>query len=147
MKIPYVDLAAQHAGIRQELLDAVGRVLDHGHFILGDEVRALEADLEAFMDVPHVVGVSNGTDALVLALRLAGIGPGDEVLTVSHSFVATASSIALVGAKPVFVDIEEATMLMDPDRLEEARTERTRAGDAGPPERQPVRHAADPGLL
>ena len=127
MKVPYVDLVAQNAAVRDELLDAVGRVLDHGQLILGREVAAFEEELAAYLGVPHVVGVSNGTDALVLALRLAGVGPGDEVLTVSHSFVATASSIALVGATPVFVDIEESSMLMDPDRLAPSRTPRTRA--------------------
>ena len=125
--LPYVDLAALHAPLREELLAAVGRVLDHGRFILGPEVAELERRLAERLDVPAVVGVGNGTDALVLALEIRGIGPGDEVITVSHSFVATGSAIRLVGARPVFVDLDEETMLMDPARLAGALTPRTRA--------------------
>lgn len=127
MTVPYVDLPAQHAPLRARLLEAFERVLDHGQFILGPEVAALEARLSERLDGVEVVTCGSGTDALLLALRLHGIGPGDEVLTVSHSFVATASAVRLVGATPVFVDIDRATMLMDPGRLEEARTPRTRA--------------------
>lgn len=127
MKVPYVDLAAQHAPLRQALLEAVGRVLDHGWFVLGPEVGELEARLAERIEVPAVVGVNSGTDALILALRALGVGPGDEVITVSHSFVATASAIRLVGATPVFVDIDEDTMLLDPTRLEAARTASTKA--------------------
>lgn len=125
--IPYVDLAAQARGLKERLLAAAERVIDHGQFILGPEVGELERRLAEMVGCRHAVGVASGTDALVLGLRLAGVGPGHEVLTVSHSFVATASAIALVGAEPVFVDVDEATMLMDPDRLEEALTPRTRA--------------------
>lgn len=127
MTIPYVDLAAQHRPIHQELLEAVGRVLQHGQFILGPEVRELEARLGELLGAPHVVGVSNGTDAIILALEAAGVRPGDEVITVSHSFVATASSIAMLGARPVFVDILEDTMQMDPAAARAAITPRTRA--------------------
>jgi dTDP-4-amino-4,6-dideoxygalactose transaminase len=125
--IPYVDLAALHAPLRDELLAAVGRVLDHGQFILGPEVAELEGRLAERLEVPAVVGVANGTDALILALELRGIGPGDEVITVSHSFVATGSAILRAGARPVFVDLSEATMLMDPAAVEAAVTPRTRA--------------------
>jgi dTDP-4-amino-4,6-dideoxygalactose transaminase len=125
--IPYVDLAAQHRALREELHAALDAVLAHGQFILGPEVQQLETHLARMLGLQHVVGVASGTDALVLALRLRGIGPGDEVITVSHSFVATASAIALVGARPVFVDIDEATMVMDPGLLEAALTPRTRA--------------------
>lgn len=127
MEVPYVDLAAQHQTLRAELVEAVGRVLDHGQFILGPEVKALEEQLAALLGVRHVVGVSSGTEALLLALRLCGIGRGDEVITISHSFVATASAIMLAGATPVFVDIDEPTMLMDAGCLEAALTPRTRA--------------------
>lgn len=125
--IPYVDLAGLHKPLRDELLAAAAQVIDHGQFILGPEVEELEHALAERLGVPEVVGVSSGTDALVLALRLAGVGAGDEVITVSHSFVATASAVSLLGARPVFVDIEEETMLMDPAALDAARTERTRA--------------------
>jgi len=125
--IPYVDLTAQHAGIKEELLAAVARVLDHGWFILGEEVAEFERRVAALVGVPHAVGVNSGTDALVLALRLHGVGPGDEVITTSHSFVATASAIAMVGAAPVFVDVDPDTMLMAPAGLADALTDRTRA--------------------
>lgn len=127
MKVPYVDLGAHNGKVRAELLEAVGRVLDHGWFVLGPEVTELEKRLAERLDVPHVVSVHTGTDALVLALRVAGIGPGDEVITVSHSFVSTATAIRLVGAVPVFVDVDEGTMQMDAGRLEAARTVNTRA--------------------
>jgi dTDP-4-amino-4,6-dideoxygalactose transaminase len=125
--LTYVDLVAQHRPLKKEILAAVGRVLDHGMFILGPEVEELERRVAEFLGVGHVVGVGSGTDALILALRLRGVGPGDEVLTVSHSFVATANAIALVGARPVFVDIDEPTMLLDPGALAAALTPRTRA--------------------
>jgi len=127
MRVPYVDLAAQHRALQDEILASVRRVLDHGQFILGPEVAALESELATRVGADHVVGVNSGTDALVLALRLAGVDRGDEVLTVSHSFVATATAIRLVGARPVFVDVDEATMLMDPGLLAEAVTPRTAA--------------------
>ncbi len=125
--IPSIDLPAQHAALEDEILEAVRRVLRHGWFVLGPEVERLEAALAARLGVRHVVGVANGTDALALALRAHGVGPGDEVLTVSHSFFATATAIALAGAVPVFVDVDPETMLMDPAGLGAALTERTRA--------------------
>lgn len=127
MTIPYVDLAAQHRPLRQELLEAVGRVLDHGQFILGPEVKELEERLAERLGARHVIGVSNGTDALILALEAAGVKPGDEVITVSHSFVATASSIVMVGATPVFVEVLDDTMTMDPQAVRRAITPKTRA--------------------
>ncbi len=125
--IPYVDLPAQHQPLRAELLEAVGRVLDHGMFILGPEVAELEARLAARLGVPHVVTLNSGTDALMLALKLRGVGPGDEVITVSHSFVATAQAVRLVGATPVLVDVDPTSMLMDPAAVEAAITPATRA--------------------
>jgi dTDP-4-amino-4,6-dideoxygalactose transaminase len=126
MRVPYVDLVRQNASLEAEILEAVARVLRRGDLILGREVSSLESRLAQLLGVPYVVGVSSGTDALVLALRGLGIGPGDEVVTVSHSFLATAAAIVLAGATPVFVDIDPATMLMDPRALEAALTPRTR---------------------
>ncbi len=126
-EVPYFDLAASHLPLREELIAAVSRVLDHGHFILGPEVEELEGKLASLVGVHGVVGVGNGTDALRFALRQLGIGQGDDVLTVSHSFAATASAIVLEGARPVFVDVDDHTMLMDTGDLERARTPATRA--------------------
>jgi dTDP-4-amino-4,6-dideoxygalactose transaminase len=125
--IGYVDLPRQHAALKSEILAAVDRVLTHGQFILGPEVAELEHRLAALLRARHVVGVANGTDALMLGLRLAGVGPGDQVITVSHSFVATGSAIAMLGAVPVFVDVDERTMLMDPGLVGRAITPRTKA--------------------
>ncbi len=127
MRIPYINLPLQHRDLEPELLDAVRRVLRHGQFILGPEVSELESRLASFMDVGHVIGVNSGTDALVLAMRAHGIGAGDEVVTVSHSFVANASAICMAGAVPVFADIDPETMLMDPACLQELLTPRTMA--------------------
>ncbi|MFZ1864491.1 MAG: DegT/DnrJ/EryC1/StrS family aminotransferase [Polyangiales bacterium] len=125
--VPYVDLVKQHAALRAEILEAVDRVLCHGQFINGPEVDAFEKNLARLLGVEHVIGVGSGTAALTLAMRALGIGPGDEVITVAHSYVATATSILLVGAKPVFVDIDPATGLMDASLLSAARTPRTKA--------------------
>lgn len=127
MKVPYVDLVARHRAMRERLLEAFGRVLDHGQFILGPEVEELEQRLARFLGLQHVVSCASGTDALQLALRLHGIGRGDEVITVSHSFVGTAAAVKLVGATPVFVDVDERTMTMDVGLVEEAVGTRTRA--------------------
>lgn len=126
-RIPYVDLAAQHAGLEQELLEAVRAVLRHGDYILGPEVGELERRLASRLEVADVVGVNSGTDALILALGHAGVGAGDEVITVSHTFAATVSAIRLAGAEPVLVDVSDETLLLDPGCLEEALTDRTRA--------------------
>lgn len=127
MDVPYIDLPAQHEPLKDEILEAVEEVLDHGWFILGEEVTAFEQRIANYLDVPHVVGVGSGTDAIELALRARGIGKGDEVITVSHGWISSASAIHLVGATPVFADVDPETMLMDPDDLEEAVTDRTAA--------------------
>lgn len=126
VKVPYLDLAAQHRPLKAELLEAVGGVIDRGQFILGPEVAAFEAGLAAACGVKHAVGLNSGTDALILALRALGIGPGDEVITSANSFVASASCIALAGATPVLVDVRD-DYNMDPAALERAVTPRTKA--------------------
>ncbi|OGK89900.1 MAG: hypothetical protein A2W08_16450 [Candidatus Rokubacteria bacterium RBG_16_73_20] len=125
--IPLIDLPRQHAAIREELLRAMARVVDSSQFVLGEEGRALEAELAALSGVRHGIGVASGTDALRLALGAAGVGPGDEVITPAFSFVASASTIVMLGATPVFVDIEPDTFALDPDATERALTPRTRA--------------------
>jgi dTDP-4-amino-4,6-dideoxygalactose transaminase len=127
MTVPLLDLKAQYATIKPELDAAVHSVLDSGRFIQGPEVTALEAEVAAYSHAAHGVGVASGTDALLLALKALGVGPGDEVVTSAYSFFASASTIALAGAKPVFCDIEEATYNLDPARLAACLTPRTKA--------------------
>lgn len=124
--IPFIDLAADHRALRADLLAAIGRVLDHGQFILGPEVDEFERQIAAFIDVRHAIGVNSGTDALFLALRALDIGPGDEVITVPNSFIATTSAIVAVGARPVFVDVGP-DLNMDPDAIAPRVTPRTKA--------------------
>jgi dTDP-4-amino-4,6-dideoxygalactose transaminase len=114
--IPLIDLAAQHEPLHRELRAAFERVLASGHFILGHEVSALESELAAYLEVPHALGVSSGTDALLLALMALEIGPGDEVLVPAFSFFASAGSVARLGARPVFVDIDPVTFNIDFER-------------------------------
>ncbi len=125
--IPVFDMADQHAGIRAELAAAFERVVRSGWFILGDEVAAFEKEFAAWVGVEHCLGVASGTDALTLALRALQIGPGDEVVTVSHTAVATVAAIVLAGATPVLVDIDEQSYTMDPLAAEAAITARTKA--------------------
>jgi dTDP-4-amino-4,6-dideoxygalactose transaminase len=125
--IPLIDLTRQHAALREELLAATARVLDSSQFVLGGEGRALEAELAAACGVRDAVGVASGTDALRLTLAALGVGPGDEVITPAFSFVASASTIVMAGARPVFADIDPATYAVDPDAVERALTPRTRA--------------------
>lgn len=125
--IPLVDLAAQHAPLRAELLQAFERVLDSQSYILGPEVSAFEAEIAELIGVEHAIGVSSGTDALLLALTALGVGPGDEVLVPAFSFFATAGCVARVGARPVFVDIDPHTFNM---AIEDAAARVTRATKA-----------------
>lgn len=125
--IPYVDLALANGRLKAELLAAVETVLDHGQLILGPEVAQLEDEVADRLGAKHVVGVSSGTAALQIGLMLAGVGPGDEVIVPAHSFVATASAVVLAGARPVFADIDEETLSLDPARAAEAITDATRA--------------------
>lgn len=126
MKIPYVNLAAQHQPLKDELIRAAGRVIDHGRFILGPEVEELENRFAELCRVKHAVGLNSGTDAIILALAALGIGPGDEVVTAPNSFYSSAGAIALVGAKPVFVDVGPDYNL-DPSLIQAALTDRTKA--------------------
>jgi len=124
---PFLDLKAQFATIREEVMAAVTRVLESQQFILGPEVNQLEVEIAAKLDARYAIGCASGTDALILALMAAEIGPGDEVITTPFSFIATAGSIVQVGAKPVFVDIEAASFNLDPQKIETSITPKTRA--------------------
>jgi len=127
MTVPLLDLKAQYATIKPELDLAVHAVLDSGRFIQGPEVTGLEAEVAAYSRVAHGAGVASGTDALLLALKALGVGPGDEVVTTAYSFFASASTIALLGATPVFCDIEPETYNLDPAKLASCLTAKTRA--------------------
>ncbi|WP_448215423.1 DegT/DnrJ/EryC1/StrS family aminotransferase [Endozoicomonas sp. 2B-B] len=125
--IPMVDTLAWHKPVQQELRSAATRVLDSGRFLMGEEVMAFEQEVGTFLQANHTVSCANGTDALVLALSAAGLGPGDEVITTPFTFFATAEAIVRVGATPVFADIEPETFNIDPLRIQAAITDHTRA--------------------
>jgi len=125
--IPFVDLKAQYASIRSDVNAAIQGVLDSCEFTLGSEVAAFEEEFAAYCQARHGIGVNTGTSALHLALLAAGIGPGDEVITVPFTFVATVSAIHYAGATPVFVDVDPSTFTMDVTAIEAAITSRTRA--------------------
>lgn len=125
--IPFLDLTAAYRRLQPEIDAALGRVAAGGRYILGEEVTAFESEFAAYLGVDHAVGVASGTDAVMLALRACGVGPGDEVITVSHTAVATVAAIELCGATPRLVDIHAATFAMDPAALVAAITSRTKA--------------------
>ncbi|MRH77218.1 erythromycin biosynthesis sensory transduction protein eryC1 [Spiribacter sp. C176] len=125
--IPMVDLTAQYPLIRAEIEQGLHAALDEAKFILGPNVQAFEKAAAAYLGVAHAIGCASGTDALHLALRAAGIGPGDEVITTPFSFIATAEAICYVGATPKFVDIDPATFNIDPNCVAEAITAQTKA--------------------
>jgi dTDP-4-amino-4,6-dideoxygalactose transaminase len=127
MAIPLVDLKAQYRALKAEIDPAIQRVLDNTSFILGEEVKRFEANFAAFCGVKNAVGLDSGSAALHLALAAAGVGPGEEVIVPSHTFIATASAVSHTGAKPVFVDVEPDTFNMDPERVEAAITPLTTA--------------------
>ena len=118
--IPFVDVAAQRRRLGRSVDDAIARVLSHCQFIMGPEVRALEVELAAFCGVGHAVSCASGTDALLLILIAKGVGPGDAVICPSFTFTATAEVVALIGATPVFADVEEASFNLDPESLQRA---------------------------
>ena len=124
--VPLLDLKAQLARIRPEVDEAVDRVLSSTAWVQGEDVRLLEREFAAFCGAAHACAVANGTDALHLALRAYGVGPGDEVVTVANTFIATGEAILLAGARPVFVDVEPLTHTMDPAKVEAAITPRTK---------------------
>jgi dTDP-4-amino-4,6-dideoxygalactose transaminase len=125
--IPFVDLPAQYRALKPEIDAAVGRVLENAQFILGPAVAAFEKDFATFCHTTEAIGVNSGTSALHLSLLAAGVGPGDEVITVPFTFVATIAAIEYAGARPVLVDVEPEFLMMDPARLEAAITPRTKA--------------------
>ncbi len=127
LRVPFGDLKRQHDTIRAELDAAVTRVVDSGWYILGPEVCAFEEAFAAFCAARYCIGVANGTEALQLALTALGVGPGDEVITVANASVYQAITIMAVGARPVFVDVDERSHTMDPAALASAITPRTRA--------------------
>jgi dTDP-4-amino-4,6-dideoxygalactose transaminase len=125
--VPLLDLQAQYEPIRPAVLEALTRVADSQRFILGPEVDAFEREMAAMLEVEHAIGLSSGTDALLVALMALGVGPGDEVITPTYSFFATAGTVARLGATPVFVDIDPVTFNLDPAVVERAVSRRTRA--------------------
>lgn len=127
ISIPLLDLAAQNGPLLPEISAAFERVARSGQFILGEEVASFEREIAAILGLPHAIGVSSGTDALLIALMALGVGPGDEVITTPFSFFATAGCVARVGAKAVFVDIDPVTFNLDASRIEAAIGPRTRA--------------------
>jgi len=127
MQVPYADLKAQYAGLRQQILAALDRVGSKAAFILGEEVEEFEREFAAYCGVQYCVAVNSGTSALHLALLAAGVKAGDEVITTPNTFIATAEAISYTGAKPVFVDIDPRTANIDPAKIAAAVTPRTRA--------------------
>src|ERR1700728_4842787 len=125
--VPLLDLKAQFAQIRAEVMPAIDQVCASQHFILGANVYALEEEIAHYCGASAGIGVSSGTDALLLALMALDIGPGDEVITSPFTFFATAGAIHRVGARPVFVDIDPVSMNLDPDQIARAITPKTRA--------------------
>jgi dTDP-4-amino-4,6-dideoxygalactose transaminase len=127
IKVPYLDLKAQYRSIKPEIDAAIARVLDSGQFVLGPEVAGFEQDFAAHCGTTECIGLNSGTSALHLALLAAGVGPGDEVITVPFTFVASVAAVVYAGARPVLVDIEPRSFNMDPSAIEAAITPRTKA--------------------
>ncbi|MFP4473875.1 MAG: DegT/DnrJ/EryC1/StrS family aminotransferase [Candidatus Omnitrophota bacterium] len=127
MSVPFVDFSQQYQEIKDEVWPGLEQVFDRGNFILGDQAQQFEQDFARYCDAKYGVGVNSGTDALYLSLSALGVKPGDEVILPAHTFIATALCISYAGAKPVFVDIEEDTLNIDPAAFEAAITSKTRA--------------------
>lgn len=127
MTVPFVDLKPQYQSIKDEIDAAIRSVVESAWFVGGPELAAFEEEFAAYCETSHAVGVGNGTDALELALEALGVAPGDEVITQANTFIATASAIVRVGAKPVFVDNDPDTYTIDPDLIEQAITPQTKA--------------------
>jgi dTDP-4-amino-4,6-dideoxygalactose transaminase len=127
MNIPLVDLKAQYEPLKEEIFQCFEEILGSMRLFLGPNVQAFEQEFAAFQEVGHAIGVSDGTTALQLALLACGVGAGDEVITPAHTFIATAEAVALIGARPVFVDADRRTYTMDVGQIEEHITPRTRA--------------------
>lgn len=127
MRIPLLDLKEQYKQFREEALKKIETIMSNQDFILGKEVDALEREIAEYCHTKYAIGVASGTDALVLSLKAMGIGPGDEVITTPFTFMATAEAIALIGAKPVFIDIDPETYNMDPALIEASITPKTKA--------------------
>ncbi len=123
----FIDLKTQYARIEEQINRRIQNVLNHGQYVMGPEVQEFEGKLAGFVGVKHCIGVSSGTDALLVAMMALEIGPGDEVITTPFTFIATGEMIALLGARPVFVDIDSTTYNIDPARIESAITSRTKA--------------------
>ncbi len=123
----FIDLKTQYQTYREEIDSAIARVLEHGRYVMGPEVGELEEQLAAYVGVKHCISVASGTDSLEIALRALDVGPGDEVITVPFTWISTAEVIKLVGATPVFVDIQAETYNMDADQLERAISKKTKA--------------------
>lgn len=125
--IPFIDLKTQQEKIRKSIDDRIAKVLEHGQYIMGPEVKELEEKLAQYVGVKHCISIANGTDALMIALMALDIKPDDEVITTPFTFIATAEVTAFLGAIPVFVDIDPKTYNLDPNKLEQAITSRTKA--------------------
>lgn len=127
MSIPFIDLKIQYRALQSQIQARINAVLEHGQYIMGPEVAELEEKLAAYVGAKHCITASSGTDTLLIAMMALGIGPADEVITTPFTFVATGEMIALLGAKPVFVDIDAKTYNIDPAKIEAAITPKTRA--------------------
>ena len=127
MQVNFVDLKAQYRTIKPEVDNAIGNVISNTAFVLGKAVAEFEKKFASYCETKHTIGINSGTSALIMALKALDIGEGDEVITTANTFIATAEAISLVGAKPVFVDMEDKNYNMDPTKLEKAITKKTRA--------------------
>ncbi|MCM3111979.1 DegT/DnrJ/EryC1/StrS family aminotransferase [Lederbergia lenta] len=127
MKIQMLDLSEQYKSMKNEIMEKMDEVMSSSRFILGDNVKKLEADVAEYSNVTYGIGVGNGSDAIHISLQAAGIGPGDEVITTAFTFFATGGAIVRAGATPVYIDIDPITFNIDPSKIEEAITDKTKA--------------------